>query len=318
IGLQIESITEPKRFKKQREEEQKQKAKTSQQKHKEIKKIEKEKQKLIKDYKEKHLKIFEKPSEHTYTLPKDTGYNTRISEVIDIGSKLNAILDLRERLSETDDKQINIVRKIIDDWFDDNFTKHIKELPPATKPSHFFTNEKLREKYFELLTKGKIANEHLEKLRKSLFETINVTREGKRKSDKTPITDEDVYNRAELFSLYNFLHGYSLGEQIDFYGLKDKYLEKEKRKTRDDEVVPGGKGYRFQEYPIVTTDTLKKYLGKTAIKKDDELEFHRRKKTIREDKEDKDKGYRDISGKKIDYYFKEGKFRHVVSDEEMV
>src|SRR5690606_23176824 len=184
IGLQIESITEPKRFKKQREEEQKQKAKTSQQKHKEIKKIEKEKQKLIKDYKEKHLKIFEKPSEHTYTLPKDTGYNTRISEVIDIGSKLNAILDLRETLTETDDKQINIVRKIIDDWFDDNFTKHIKELPPKTKPSHFFTNEKLREKYFELLTKGKIANEHLEKLRKPLFKTINVTREGKKKGEK--------------------------------------------------------------------------------------------------------------------------------------
>src|SRR5690606_18501269 len=155
-------------------------------------------------------------------------------------------------------------------------------------------------------------------LRKSLFETINVTREGGKKDDKITITDEDVYNRAELFSLYNFLHGYSLGEQIDFYGLKDKYLEKKKRKTRDDEVIPGGRGYRFQEYPIVTTDTLKKYLGKTAIKKDDELEFHRRKKTIREDKEDKDKGYRDISGKKIDYYFKEGKFRHVVSDEEMV
>src|SRR5690606_1560916 len=45
IRLQIESITEPKRFKKQREKEQKQKAKISQQRHKQIEKIEKEKEK---------------------------------------------------------------------------------------------------------------------------------------------------------------------------------------------------------------------------------------------------------------------------------
>src|SRR5690606_34843907 len=90
--------------------------------------------------------------------------------------------------------------------------------------------------YDDLIKKGILANEELEKLKKSIYEPTIVTKKGEKVKSKIPTREK--YTRAEIFDLYNFIQGYALGEQMDFFDRKDEYLEKKPRKTTPDDIIP--------------------------------------------------------------------------------
>src|SRR5690606_3504813 len=96
---------------------------------------------LDKTYREKRY------FDYIYTIP-DTpagrGLGSRISQAIDIGNKLGAIIDLRKKIKEREDMD-NDFRQNFEKWFDVNFRQYyVKDLPNPIKPSEFFTIEKFK------------------------------------------------------------------------------------------------------------------------------------------------------------------------------
>src|SRR5690606_10415517 len=98
------------------------------------------------------------------TIPETTSgrvLGTRISQAIDIGNKLGAIIDLRQKIKERDNID-NEFRQNFEKWFDVNFRQYYKDLPTAVKPSEIFTIEKFRKAYNDLVNKGVFAENELQ------------------------------------------------------------------------------------------------------------------------------------------------------------
>src|SRR5690606_33576324 len=130
----------------------------------------KERIKISKDYIQKSGKLL---TDFTYTIPEDQSgrvLGTRISQAIDIGNKLGAIIDLRKQIKERENVN-NDFRQNYEKWFDVNFRQYYKDLPNPIRASEIFTIEKFRKAYNDLVNKGVLAENELQKLKKSMLDT---------------------------------------------------------------------------------------------------------------------------------------------------
>src|SRR5690606_23720559 len=210
---------------------------------------------LAREYKKDLLKS---KTDRTYTIPKTKsgrGLGTRVAQAVDIANKLGAIIDLRQKIKERDNID-NEFRQNFEKWFDVNFRQYyVQDLPNPIKASEIFTIEKFRKAYNDLVNKGILAENELQKLKKSMLDT------------GYPDSWYQVsLTRAEHFNLANFLFGYAYGEQLQFVTIKkrDEIREEEPRMPRDDELVipEGGRSDRFGEYKGLSNETLRQHLEK--------------------------------------------------------
>lgn len=295
-------------------------------KYNEIESAHAELEEELTDYIEKQkIKI---PSSKSYRMAHYTGYNRRISDAFYLMSKLGGIIDARKYEKERDYDQ-NEFRIKLDNWFKTNFKQYIKDIPSdVTKPSELLTIDKFKEAFDDLQKKAVFSDKELQKLRDSLLESDEQTKndfkriaeQGKKYVNPQKVRDLGYY-RIDAFSIYNFLHGYALGEQIQFFeGYKDrkkmeqdidKYLEDKRRESTPEELnmpLGGRQTKNFEEYHMLPTETINSYLLSKKYHKDKDfsMEFGDLRIPGKESKRIFDKEFKHIRKDKQDEILKRG------------